>query len=71
MRFDLIERDGGKTDLIFTWAHMLMDATAAEHFLTAVSDEKIVAQGQSPAARRSEEMAGAAGADEKIRRAAR
>jgi hypothetical protein len=40
VRFDLIERAGGKMDLIFTWAHMLMDATAAEHFLTAVSDEK-------------------------------
>ena len=40
VRFDLIERAGGKTDLIFTWAHMLMDATAAEHFLAAVSDEK-------------------------------
>ena len=25
VRFDLIERAGGKTDLIFTWAHMLMD----------------------------------------------
>jgi hypothetical protein len=32
----------GQMDLIFTWAHTLMDATAAEHFLTAVSDEKIV-----------------------------
>ena len=42
MRFDLIHRDGGKMDLIFTWSHLLMDATAAEHFLTAVSDEKIV-----------------------------
>ena len=42
MRFDLIHRDSGKMDLIFTWTHLLMDATAAEHFLTAVSDEKIV-----------------------------
>lgn len=41
MRFDLIERDGGKADLIFTWTHLLMDATSAEHFLAAVSDEKI------------------------------
>ncbi len=42
MRFDLVERDDGRMDVIFTWAHTLMDATAAEHFLTAVSDEKIV-----------------------------
>jgi hypothetical protein len=42
MRFDLIHRDNERMDLIFTWAHTLMDATAAEHFLTAVSDEKIV-----------------------------
>ena len=42
MRFDLIERDGAKIDFIFTWTHLLMDATAAEHFLTALSDEKIV-----------------------------
>ena len=42
MRFDLVERAGGKQDLIFTWSHLLMDATAAEHFLTAVSDEKII-----------------------------
>ena len=42
MRIDLLERADGKMDFIFTWAHMLMDATAAEHFLTAVSDEKII-----------------------------
>jgi hypothetical protein len=42
MRFDLIEHDGARMDLIFTWVHTLMDATAAEHFLSAVSDEKIV-----------------------------
>lgn len=42
MRFDLVERDGARMDVIFSWAHTLMDATAAEHFLTAVSDENIV-----------------------------
>lgn len=42
MRFDLVARTDGKQDLIFTWSHLLMDATAAEHFLTAVSDEKII-----------------------------
>jgi hypothetical protein len=48
MRFDLIERADDKTDLIFTWTHLLMDATAAEHFLTAVSDEKIVLPKSNP-----------------------
>jgi len=48
MRFDLIERDGARMDLIFTWAHMLMDATAAEHFLSTVSDEKIVLPKSNP-----------------------
>ncbi len=48
MRFDLVHRDGGKMDLIFTWSHLLMDATAAEHFLTAVSDEKIILPKESP-----------------------
>jgi hypothetical protein len=48
MRFDLIERADGKTDLIFTWTHLLMDATAAEHFLTAVSDGKILLPKSNP-----------------------
>ena len=38
MRFDLIQREDKRMDLIFTWTHRLMDATAAEHFLAAVSD---------------------------------
>jgi hypothetical protein len=37
-RFDLIERDNGKTTLVFTWAHALMDAVAAEHFLAMVGN---------------------------------
>ncbi len=41
MRFDLVERANSRMDLVFTWAHTLMDATAAEHFLAAVSDEKV------------------------------
>jgi hypothetical protein len=48
MRFDLVERADGKMDFVFTWAHMLMDATAAEHFLTAVSDENIVLPTANP-----------------------
>ena len=42
MRFDLVSGEGARMEVIFSWAHTLMDATAAEHFLTAVSDEKIV-----------------------------
>jgi hypothetical protein len=48
MRFDFVERDDGRMDLIFTWAHTLMDAPAAEHFLTAVSDGKIVLPQSNP-----------------------
>jgi hypothetical protein len=48
MRFDLVEHVDGAMDVIFTWAHTLMDATAAEHFLTAVSDEKIVLPSANP-----------------------
>lgn len=40
-RFDLIERDNGKTTLVFTWAHALMDAVAAEHFLATVGHPEI------------------------------
>jgi hypothetical protein len=42
-RFDLIERDNGKTTLVFTWAHALMDAVAAEHFLATVGHPEIAA----------------------------
>jgi hypothetical protein len=48
LRFDLIERADGKTDLVFTWTHLLMDATAAEHFLTAVSDGNIALPKSNP-----------------------
>ena len=37
-RFDLIERDNSETTLVFTWAHALMDAVAAEHFLAKVGN---------------------------------
>jgi hypothetical protein len=39
VRFDLIERDGPRTELIFTWAHALMDAPGAEQFLAIVGHE--------------------------------
>jgi hypothetical protein len=48
LRFDLVERAEGSMDVIFSWAHTLMDATAAEHFLSAVSDEKIVLPTANP-----------------------
>src|SRR5215475_13901521 len=40
-RFDLIERNNGKMTLVFTWAHALMDAVAAEHFLAIVGHPEI------------------------------
>ena len=41
MRFDLVERDGGRMDVIFTWAHSLMDARSAEYFLAVVGREEL------------------------------
>lgn len=41
LRFDLIERDNGRMDIIFTWAHTLMDANSAEHFLAIVGREDV------------------------------
>jgi hypothetical protein len=41
IRFDLIELTGGRMQLIFTWAHALMDAPAAEHFLALVGREDL------------------------------
>ena len=40
-RFDLVERDGGRMDVVFTWAHALMDANSAEHFLAVVGREDV------------------------------
>lgn len=48
MRFDLVERTGGRMDLIFTWTHRLMDATAAEHFLAAVGNAGYTLPGGNP-----------------------
>jgi len=52
-RFDLIERTDGKMTLVFTWAHALMDAVAAEHFLAMVGHPEIAAPAakQSPSCR--------------------
>lgn len=40
-RFDLVERNGGRMNVIFTWAHMLMDANSAEHFVALVGREDV------------------------------
>jgi hypothetical protein len=40
-RFDLVERDNRKMTLVFTWAHALMDAVGAEHFLATLGHPEI------------------------------
>ena len=40
-RFDLVARDGGRMNVIFTWAHMLMDANSAEHFVALVGRDDV------------------------------
>lgn len=40
-RFDLVEREGGRMNVIFTWAHTLMDANSAEHFVALVGREEL------------------------------
>ena len=40
-RFDLVEREGGRMNVIFTWAHTLMDANSAEHFVALVGREDV------------------------------
>jgi hypothetical protein len=40
-RFDLIQNAGGRVKLVFTWAHALMDAHSAEHFLAVVGREDL------------------------------
>lgn len=46
-RFDLIER-AGATDVVFTWAHALMDAPSAEHFLAVVGREAVPPPSTTP-----------------------
>src|SRR5882724_1916330 len=41
LRFDLLERPDGRMDVIFTWAHALMDANSAEHFLAVVGRDDV------------------------------
>ncbi|HEY5041659.1 MAG TPA: hypothetical protein VIK53_06610 [Verrucomicrobiae bacterium] len=40
-RFDLIEVDGGRMRVIFTWAHALMDAHSAEHFIAVAGRNEL------------------------------
>jgi hypothetical protein len=40
-RFDLIECADGKTKVIFTWAHALMDAHSAEHFVAVAGRDEL------------------------------
>jgi hypothetical protein len=49
IRFDFIERDDGRMDVIFTWAHTLMDANSAEHFLAVVGREDVPWPATQPA----------------------
>ena len=49
-RFDLIEITGDRMQVIFTWAHALMDAPAAEHFLSLVGREDLALPANFPPA---------------------
>ena len=53
IRFDLIERAGGRMDVIFTWAHKLMDANSAEHFLAVVGRADLPLPALEPPPRRA------------------
>ncbi len=48
LRFDLIERADGCMDVLFTWAHALMDANSAEHFLAIVGREDVALPSTEP-----------------------
>jgi hypothetical protein len=48
VRFDLIKRAAGRMTLIFTWAHVLMDAPGAEFFLTLLSQTDGPLPGSKP-----------------------
>lgn len=47
-RFDLIERNAGSMDVVFTWTHALMDAPSAEHFLAVVGRAELSPPATSP-----------------------
>ena len=47
-RFDLVERDAGGMDVVFTWTHALMDAPSAEHFLAVLGSEDVAMPATTP-----------------------
>src|ERR1051326_8907008 len=47
-RFDLIERNNGRMTLVFTWAHALMDAVGAEHFLATLGRPEVTLTSGKP-----------------------
>jgi hypothetical protein len=49
-RFDLVQREGGRTDVIFSWSHDVMDAPAAETLVAAIGDEGAPAPAWEPPA---------------------
>ena len=51
-RFDLVERDSGTMDVVFTWTHALMDAPGAEYFLAMVGREDVAPPATTPVASR-------------------
>ena len=40
-RFDLVEHDSGRMNVVFSWAHTLMDANSAEHFVALVGRDDV------------------------------
>ena len=50
IRFDLIAHDDGRMDVMCAWAHALMDAGGAEHFLAVVGREDVPLPATAPAA---------------------
>ena len=48
MRFDLIEHSADRMDVIFTWAHSLMDARSAEYFVALVGRDDLPSPSMEP-----------------------
>jgi hypothetical protein len=53
LRFDLVDRDAGGMDVVFTWAHALMDAPSAEYFLAVVGCEDVAPPATTPVTARA------------------
>ena len=48
LRFDLLNGEAGRSRLVFTWAHALMDAPGAEYFLTLLGNANGSLAGANP-----------------------